>query len=106
MCKKCHICGVRPVNGNPEGMCSQCHARVERERKLRRPEKPFRYVTYRGHVVAMFRNQDGKLRPELSGINPNRLPKSITLNLNRYLDGFDRSQIKKLKRCVQELVHV
>ena len=103
---KCVICDVRPVNGNPEGMCAHCFAKVERERQLRRPQKPFRYVTYQGHVVGMFRNQGGTLSPRLLGIAPKRLPKSITLDLNRYLDGFSRDQIKKMKKCVQQLVHV
>lgn len=102
MCK-CVICDVRPVNGNPEGMCAHCHSKVERERMLRRPEKPFRYVTYQGHVVGMFRSQDGKLSPRLLGIAAERLPKSITLDLNRYLNGFTRDQIKKMKKCVFQL---
>ncbi len=102
---KCIVCEVRPVNGNPDGMCAQCHTKVEKEHNLRRREKPFRYVTYKGHVVGMYRQPNGTLKPRLLGISPDRLPKSITLNLNTYLEGFTRDQIKKLKKCVQQLVH-
>jgi len=104
---KCVICDVRPVNGNPEGMCAHCYARVERERQIHRPEKPYRYVTYQGQVVGIFRSQNnGKLFPRLLKRSPDRLQKSITLDLNCYLEGFSRDQIKKLKKCVLQFTHI
>jgi hypothetical protein len=102
---KCIICNQRPANGNLEGFCGPCFNKVQAERRARRKEKPFRYVTYRGDVVGMFPVGGGVLRARLLGVSPDRLPKSITLDLNTYLEGFEREQIKRLKACVLQLAH-
>jgi hypothetical protein len=101
---KCVICDERPTrNGN--GLCSICNDKVNSESKSRQPAKPFRYVTYRGHVVGMYPSGNGALQPRLLGISAKRLPKSITLDLNTYLEGFDRVTIKQLKATVLQLAH-
>ncbi len=105
---KCVICGNRPANGNGHGRCSTCQAKIEKEERARTPEKPFRYLTYRGGVVGLFRKPglDGTLHARQLNINPERLPKSITLDLNTYLNGYSRETVKRFKRCVRELAHV
>lgn len=101
---KCVICDKRPsLNGN--GLCSLCEDRINRERKSRQPDKPQRFVTFRGHVVGMYRTGNGTLKPRLLNRNPKRLPKSITLDLNHYIEGFDRGTIKRLKATVLQLAH-
>lgn len=101
---KCIICDERPsLKGN--GLCSHCEDRVNRERKSRQPDKPHRFVTYRGHVVGMYRTGNGTLKPRLLNRNPDRLPKSKTFDLNRYIEGFTREQVKRLKATVLQLAH-
>ena len=93
---KCIICDVRPsLNGN--GTCHNCEGKIDKERRLRNPAKAYRYVVYRDLVVGLYPSGGGTYRPKQVGINPKRLPKSITINLNRYCEGFTRDQIKKLK---------
>lgn len=101
---KCIICGERPSrNGN--GLCNPCQQRVDKETKDRTPDKPYKYVTYRGHVVGMFPAGKGTLKPRLLSRSPKGLPKSRTLDLNTYLEGFDRDTIKRLKAVVLQLAH-
>ena len=99
---KCIICRQRPgLNGN--GICASCQQKLDKEAKAHKPDKPFRYVTYRGHVVGMYPSGSGALKPRLLGRNPDRLPKGKTLNLNHYIEGFDRGTIKRLKATVLSL---
>jgi hypothetical protein len=101
---KCIICDQRPSHkGN--GFCATCEDKINSERKSRQPAKPSRYVTYRGHVVGMYPTGDGTLKPRLLGISAKRLPKAITLDLNHYLEGFNRATIKRLKATVLQLAH-
>jgi hypothetical protein len=101
---KCLICGERPSrNGN--GFCHPCQQRVDKETKARKPEKPSKFLTYRGHVVGMFPAGKGMLKPRLLSRSPKGLPKSRTLDLNTYLEGFDRDTIKRLKATVLNLAH-
>jgi len=101
---KCVICEKRPsLNGN--GYCQQCEGKVDKDRRSRQPAKPFRYVTYRGYVVGLFPTGEGTYRPRLLSGNPERLPKSITINLNVFCEGFDKAMIKRLKACVLKCAH-
>lgn len=101
---KCLICEQRPShNGN--GFCQPCQDRVDKGSKASKPDKPTKYVTYRGHVVGMFPAGKGTLRPQLLSRSPKGLPKSCTLDLNTYLEGFDRETIKRLKATVLQLAH-
>jgi len=101
---KCIICEQRPSrNGN--GTCSQCQNRIDRESKCRQPDKPSKFITYRGHVVGMYPAGKGTLKPQLLSRSPMGLPKSRTLDLNTYLEGFNRETIKRLKATVLQLAH-
>jgi hypothetical protein len=53
--------------------------------------------------MALYRNGDGKLNGELVRVDPANLPKGITLDLNTYLEGFTREQVKRLKASVLRL---
>lgn len=94
---KCVICDVRP---SQNGHCAHCLSKIEQERKARRPEKPFRYLTYRDNVVGLFRNGKGTLTPRLLTRRPDTLPKPNTIDLNNWVEGFTRQEIKRFKACV------
>lgn len=99
---KCIICNERPgLNG--DGLCNNCQQKVDSLGKARQPDKPFRFVTYRGHVVGMFPSGKGTFAPRLLGRNPDHLPKGKTLNLDHYIEGFSRETIKRLKATVLSL---
>lgn len=101
---KCIVCGVRPsLNGN--GTCQLCQQGIDKDRRCRKPEKPFRYVTYRGYVIGMFPDGNGMYQPRLLSGSPKRLPKSITINLNHFCGGFTKDQIKRLKAAVLSCAH-
>jgi len=101
---KCIICEERPSRKGT-GFCTQCQQRVDKLSKASQTVKPSKFVTYRGHVVGMYPAGKGTLRPRLLSRTPNGLPKSRTLDLNTYLDGFNRDTIKRLKATVLQLAH-
>jgi hypothetical protein len=99
---KCIICEKRP-SSNGNGFCHNCQQKADSEAKAQQPDKPFRYVTYRGHVVGMFPSGEGTFKPRLLGRNPDHLPRGKTLDLNHYIEGFSRETIKRLKATVLSL---
>jgi len=101
---KCIICEKRPAQ-TEAGYCLNCGGHIEAETK-RKAIKPFRYVTYKGNVVAFFKNGGDSLIPRLVTRKPECLPKKITLDLNTYIHGFTREQVKKLKRVVLSMAKV
>jgi len=102
---KCIICDRKPpLRGR--AICHNCQAKIEAEKRARRKPKPEKYLVYRGNIVGLFPNGDGKLRPELLGGNPARLPKSKTINLDKFCPGYTREQVRKMKRTVLRLAGV
>lgn len=99
---KCCICDRRPA-ANDRGWCANCTAQIEAERKRRRPVKATKFLHYRGNVVGLFPNGDGKLIARLLNMSLDRLPKSRTLNLDRYCEGYTREQVKRFKATVLRL---
>jgi len=95
--RKCHICNVRPAS-TEQGYCHNCQSQLEADRRRKRPQKPFRYVTYRGVAIAFHNGKGDKLKTELVTRDPEKLPKAKLINLDTYCPGFTREQIKKLKR--------
>lgn len=96
---KCPICDVRPVNGNGK-YCQACYDKMDAQRSKGKIS-PERFLTYQGHVVGLVPYaSDGRLYPILLKRDPAKLPKGKTLDLNTYLTGYDRTQIKAFKRCV------
>jgi hypothetical protein len=97
----CSICNRRPrVSGSR--YCSNCQAKIDREKRLRRAEKPVKFATYRGYVVGFYRH-DGVLTPRLLRRKPEGLPRGKTLDLNHYIEGFTREQVKNLKSAILQL---
>ena len=100
---KCVICERRPANDG--AYCTNCLSKIDSERKARAKHAPKYFLTYRGHVVGLYPDGKDKLKGRLLNRDPNRLPKSKTLNLNHYIEGFSREQIKNFKSCVLQLAH-
>ena len=99
----CVICDRRPANGN--GICHNCASKLEAQRKRKNGSQPQHFLTYRGNVVGLFPNGEGKLKARLLRRNPEHLPKSKTIDLNRYCEGFTREKIKDFKACVLQLAN-
>ena len=98
----CIICDRhRSVRG--QSICHNCQAKIDAEKHAHRGETPFRYATYRGDVVGFYRNGEGKLTPRLVGRNPASLPENITINLDTYVEGMTREQVKKIKTAIAQL---
>ena len=97
----CVICDKRPAGDS--GRCPICSQKLEAENHRNGKRKVFRFLTYRGSVVALYPNGEGRFVPELVKRDPAKLPKNITLDLNTYLEGFDRAQIKRMKAAVLQL---
>ncbi len=98
----CAICNHRP-KANGGRYCSNCQAKLDKENRLRQPEKPVKFATYRGHVVGFYRRH-GVLVPRLLRRKPEGLPRGKTLDLNHYIEGFTREQAKNLKSAILQLV--
>lgn len=99
----CVVCDRRPARNG--ALCANCYQKVEAENSKRKAEEPFKFATYRGHVVGFYRNGRGKLVPRLLRRKPENLPKNKTLDLNRYIEGFTREQVKKLKTAILQLAN-
>ncbi|GAI15268.1 unnamed protein product [marine sediment metagenome] len=100
---KCVICERRPANGN--GRCAPCDSKLEAQSNRQKPEQPKHYLTYRGHVVGLYPDGNGALKARLLNRKPENLPKSRTLNLNHYCEGYTRDKIKAFKRCILQLAN-
>ena len=74
----------------------------DKEKRRRVTEKPVKYATYRGHVVGFYR-RDGGLVPRLLRCKPEGLPRGKTLDLNHYIEGFTREQVKNLKSAILQV---
>jgi hypothetical protein len=99
----CAICGHRPKSKNGR-FCSICQAKLDKEKRQRKAEQPFKFATYQGHVIGFYRNgKGGILTPRLLKRKPEGLPKGKTLDLNHYIEGFTRQQIKNLKSAILQL---
>lgn len=93
---KCAICDHKPAVKS--GYCQTCGDKI---RKDSRPRNRFElFVTYREMVIGLEKRDDDKYHPVALKRNPANLPKTKTLNLNNYLTGYSREQIKKLKAAV------
>lgn len=100
---KCIICETRPAREG--GYCANCNSKLQSDEKRKAADRASQFLTYRGHVVGLFPNGNGMLKARLLKRSPDRLPKSRTLDLNHYIEGFTRDQIKRFKSCVLKLAH-
>ena len=101
--RKCVICGIRPVaKGEKAGYCKVCSDQIAAGKSARSArEEVYKYLTYQGKVIALkpSRAEAGvqMYKAERVYKNPESLPKGKLIDLNHYCDGFDRSQIKRMK---------
>jgi len=100
---KCLICETRPALKS--GYCANCTAKMEAEERARAHDQPVKFLTYRGHVVGLYPSGNGTLKARLETRSDTSLPKCRTLDLNTYLEGYDRDMIKRFKACVLKLAH-
>jgi hypothetical protein len=103
---KCLICEYRPAqDGSP--YCHNCKQKIVAETASQQRETPEKYLYYRGNWVGMYRVSSDTLKPQYLGYAPiekkPKYPLNRTLNLDGYLVGFTRDQIRKLKRCILQL---
>lgn len=97
----CPICGRRPKQKGGD-YCHACAKAAAKPKEAAWWAKAVRFAVWQGCGVAFMPNGDGALAAKalpLSAIK--RLPKERTLNLDGYLEGFDRKRIKKLKAAIK-----
>ena len=97
----CAICNHRP-KANGSRYCTNCLAKMDKEKRQRIVEKPVKFATYRGLVVGFYRRH-GVLVPRLLRRKPEGLPRGKTLDLNHYIEGFTREQVKNLKSAILQV---
>lgn len=105
MAKKCLICEQRPAPENSP-YCKICGSKVQAEIRRRKDNAPEYFLTYKGHVVGLYRKGDDALTPRLLKRKVEGLPKRNTIDLNKFQAGYTRDQIKKFKRCVLRLATI
>ncbi|MFH1485824.1 MAG: hypothetical protein ABIH46_07115 [Chloroflexota bacterium] len=111
------ICCGRYLNGDTGWYCHNCLAKITAEKRRRMKPKPVKYLHYRGQWVGVFDegvDTEGEtiLKPRYLGYFPmskdkskvkSKFPLAKTLNLDVYIPGFTRDQIKRLKATVARL---
>ena len=116
MCKaKCVICGLKPAQ-TERGYCHNCEQKLAAERakrnngkcqsQLQRDRTIPTYMTYQGAVVKLtphLTDNGTSYRPTLVRSAAEKLPKSKTLNLNEWCEGYAREQIKRFKATILAL---
>ena len=99
--KKCLICGRKST-----GTYCQEHQRAidteNRQRKAAAKPKAVKYLAYHGHVVAL-RNSGSMLVPSYYGMSIAKIPKGKLVDLDGYVEGFSRKEIKRFKSVVLAL---
>jgi hypothetical protein len=99
----CAICDHRPKAKGGK-YCANCQAKIDKENRRRNGQQPVKFATYQGIVVGFYKNDSsGLLTPRLLRRKPESLPKGKTLDLNHYLPGFTREQVKNLKSTILRL---
>lgn len=104
---KCVICDVKPSQ-TEKGYCHNCNAKIEAMKSNRKPEA-HRYITFKGVVIGCFpKGKPTKDTPQMYDavklhVDPDRLPKRKTINLNTYCEGYTRDQVKKFKRVIARM---
>ena len=99
----CIICDNRPAVFN--GFCHNCSSKLESSKRKAKAVQPVKFATYQGYVVGFYPDGGGKLVPRLLRRKPENLPKSRTLDLNHYIDGFTREQVKRIKTTILQLAN-
>lgn len=101
---RCVICGERPAS-QKSAYCPVCNKSLKRNRAKRVRPTIEKFVVYHGFVVGLVRNGDHKYKGQLLNRSVENLPKSKTINLDQYCDGYTREQVKNLQRSVLKTAH-
>lgn len=103
---QCVICEVRPAMKGG-AYCHTHQAQIEAERKARRGNRDwwrgaFKFAVWRGVGVAFMPNgEKGVYQPKaLPASALGHLPKGKTINLDGYVNGLSREQVKRIKRAI------
>jgi len=99
--KVCKVCFSAPAKIH--GQCHECYVRLKTLRAENQHEEPVKYLTYRGYVVGLYKAGNGKLKARPETRNAEHLPKSSTINLNMWCDGYTKDMVKSFKACVLSL---
>lgn len=101
---RCIVCERRPAK-NGDIYCAMCRTKVEAATQNREDSKVEAryYIAWKGTVVGLYpvgEEDDGQThyKPRLESLDVESLPKSRTINIDGYVAGYDREQIKKFKR--------
>jgi hypothetical protein len=122
--QKCLICEKRPRS---KGLyCNNCNQKVAAEQSRRIKDKPDRYLQYKGQWVGLYADgvdEEGQrlFKPKYLGYAPlpepgakdkigrllkSKYPLAKTLNLDVYLPGYTREQVKRMKAVVLKLSQI
>jgi len=89
---------VRPSNG--QSYCKQCTSQIEADKRRKVKPRVFRYATWDGTTIEFVPVGKGVFKAQYCGRNPDTLPQSLLINLDKWCEGFTREQVKKLKRQI------
>jgi hypothetical protein len=118
---KCLICETKPRSHG--AYCHNCAAKIKAEEARRIKPKPDKYLHYRGQWVGLYTDGvdeegDRQFKPKYMGYSPipepgakdqigrqlrPKYPMGKTLNLDVYLPGYTREQVKRMKAVVLKL---
>lgn len=102
---KCLICNRGTKPNAP--YCQEHQRELDRQRaEEKKKADVVKYVTYRGHVVAFYKNGGDSLRASYHGMTTNGIPKGKIINLDVWCEGFTREEIKRLKAVVLRLSRI
>ena len=119
--QKCLICERKPRS--QDAYCHNCAAKIKAEEARRVKPKPDKYLHYRGQWVGLYADgvdEEGErlFNPKYMGYFPiaepgtndrigrqlkPKYPMNRTLNLDVYLPGYTREQVKRMKAVVLKL---
>ncbi len=108
----CLICGYRP-RAKGSKYCQQCGGHIESEWNYCKPKEAKYYVRYREYAIAFMPNgkndagdQTYYPTPFYGTWNDNLRNVEKWIDLNRYVDGMTREQVKRLKKTVLRVHNV
>ena len=105
----CTICG-RGQRAR-DRFCQRCTRNLERERtaeKRRKAHQGWQYklwkaIHWKGYLVGLYENGGSCLNAQALTVAVGRVPKSMLVDLDKYCPGYDRQQVKKMKRAVAQV---
>ena len=110
-CINCDRAYQRRPNG-ANGYCQRCQRRLnqalaaDRRRKARQcwRYRLYRVIHHKGHLVGVYEPSNGSktYQSKALTIAKERVPKALLIDLDTYCKGYDRQQVKKMKKVVAQ----